>query len=187
LELAGWLGPAAAIGAAATFVYLGESARRTTPPTVAVAQIVDADAGSAETPIRGLLAMYRPKSGPAEIGVRQGGFFELDMTGTEGQTRKLMTTDVDAWHWENLSLPAGVRFAPFRTRVLTGQPIAAVARFGSNGVEGALTAGLFQDLDDAILTRPMAETLPSNCTRTGRSAPAARTCSPRKNTWPALC
>jgi hypothetical protein len=153
-ELAGWLGPAAALGAAATFVYLGESARSATPPTVAVAQIVDADAGSAETPIHGLLAMYRPNSGPAEIGAREGGFFELDMPGTEGQTRRLMTTDVGAWHWENLSLPAGVRFAPFRTRVSTGQPVTAVARFGSKGVEGTLTAGVFEDLDDAILNTP---------------------------------
>jgi hypothetical protein len=153
-ELAGWLGPAAALGAAAAFFFLGEAARRATPPTVAIAQIVEADAGTAETPVHGLLAMYRPNSGPAEIGVHQGGFFELDMAGTEGQTRRLMVTDVDAWHWDNLSLPAGVRFAPFRTRVSTGQPIAAVARFGSEGVEGTLTAGLFQDLGDAILDTP---------------------------------
>jgi hypothetical protein len=121
---------------------------------VAVAQIVEADSGTGEAPVHGLLAMYRPDSGPAELGVRQGGRFELDMKGFEGQTRRLMLTDVDSWHWDNLSLPAGVRFAPFRARISTGQPITAVARFGSDGLEGNLAAGLFQDLDDAILSTP---------------------------------
>ena len=42
----------------------------------------------------------------AEAGVRRGGFFNLDTAGTEGQSRRLILTDMDAWHWENLSLPA---------------------------------------------------------------------------------
>src|SRR5205823_3019323 len=41
-ELVGWLGPAAAVGAAAVFVAIGESSRRSVPPTVGVAAVVEA-------------------------------------------------------------------------------------------------------------------------------------------------
>jgi hypothetical protein len=153
-ELLGWLGPAAALAAAAIFVALGESSRRAAPPTVAVAQVVHAVPGQAEVAAHGLLAAYRPDSGRAEIGARRGGFFELDTGGIEGQIRRLIVTDLDAWHWENLDLPAGVRFAPFRTTVPTGEPLAASARFGPEGLEGRLTPGPFRDVADAVLNTP---------------------------------
>jgi hypothetical protein len=151
-EMFGWLAPVAALGAAAVFVGLGESARRSAPATMAVGQVVDADAGTPEAAARGLLAMYRPDNGRVEAGAQQPGLYELDMSGIQGQTRTLMLTDIDSWHWDNLSLPAGVRFAPFWTTIETGEPISAVGRFGPDGVEGRLTAGVFRDLGDAILT-----------------------------------
>ncbi|TMQ34712.1 MAG: hypothetical protein E6K70_06190 [Planctomycetota bacterium] len=76
------------------------------------------------------------------------------MAGLEGQTRRLVLTDLDSWHWENLALPAGVRLAPFRYTAPTGQPVTAVARFGPDGVEGKLTPGPFRDLGDALLYVP---------------------------------
>ncbi len=152
-ELLGWLGPAAALGAAGAFLAFGE-ASRTAPPTVAVAQVVTAVPGSGEAAIRGLLAVYRPGSGPAVAGTTQGGFFDLDMSGTEGKTRRLVLTDLGSWHWENLELTGGVRLAPFRYTAATGAPIAAVARFGPEGIEGKLTAGPFQNPADLLLSTP---------------------------------
>jgi hypothetical protein len=76
------------------------------------------------------------------------------MTGIEGQTRRLMVTDLDSWHWENLSMPAGVRFAPYEATGSTGQPLAAVAHFGPEGLEGKLSAGHFQEVGDALLSTP---------------------------------
>src|SRR5262249_19711073 len=78
----------------------------------------------------------------------------LDMSGTEGRIRRLVLTDVGAWHWDNLSLPAGERLAPFWYTVDTGEPIRAVARLGPNGIEGKLTRGPFTDLADAVLSAP---------------------------------
>jgi hypothetical protein len=153
-ELLGWLAPAAALGAAATFVVLGEASRRAVPPTVAVAQVVEAVPGLPEAPVHGELAVYRPDSGPAEAGAAEGGLFELDMKGAEGKARRLILTDTDAWHWEGLALPAGVRTGSFRWTAPTGEPIAAVAHFGPDGVEGKLTAGPFRDLADALLNPP---------------------------------
>src|SRR5205807_2010809 len=60
-------------------------------------------------------------------------------------------TDLGAWHWENLSLPAGVRYAPFRFSAATGKPVTATATFGPDGLEGKLEAGPFTGPGDALL------------------------------------
>jgi hypothetical protein len=150
-ELLGWLGPLGALAASGVFLFLGESSRRAVPPSVAVVQVVDAVSGEEEAAIHGALAVYRPDSGPAEMKAQRGGFFELNMEGLQGQIHRLILTDMDAWHWENVALPAGVRFAPFRTAVPSGEPLSAHARFGPEGLEGKLTSGRFQDLSDALL------------------------------------
>jgi hypothetical protein len=158
-ELIGWLASVAAVGATGTFIALGESSRRAVAPTVAVAQVVDAVNGSDEAAVHGLLSVYRPDSGPAVVGAEQGGLFEVDMTGLEGQTRRFVLTDLDSWHWENLELPAGVRSAPFRYTVPTSQPLAATARFGPEGLEGNIASGPFHDLADAIVKTPTGRNL----------------------------
>jgi hypothetical protein len=149
--LLGWLAPAVALGATGVFLLLGGASRRT-PPTVAVAEVVDAISGRAEVVVHGLLAAYRPESGAAEAGARQGGFFDLDLSGSEGQIRRRILTDLGAWHWEGLTLPAGVRSAPFRYTAATQEPLRVTARFGPDGVEGELSAGPFRELSDALLS-----------------------------------
>jgi hypothetical protein len=150
-ELLGWLGSAAALASAGTFLALGESSRRAASPTVAVGQVVDAASGTEDAAVDGLLAVYRPDSGPATMGANQGGLFELDVAGLEGRTRRFISTDMDAWHWDNLELPAGVRTAPLRYTVSGAEPITAIARFDSDGLVGKLAAGPFQNLGDALL------------------------------------
>jgi hypothetical protein len=108
--------------------------------------------------VRGQLAVYRPDSGPADIGAPQGGFFDLNMEGIEGRTRRLVLTDFDAWRWENLTLPAGVRLASFRDTIRTDKPVVATARFGPEGVEGRLN-GPFEELSDALVSTPGARNL----------------------------
>lgn len=158
-ELLGWLGPAAALGTTGVFFALAESSRRATPPTIAVAQLVDAVAGQDEAAAHGLLAVYQPSSGPATFGANQDGYFDLDMQGIEGQTRRMIGTDVLRWHWENINLPAGIRLAPFRAALTTPAPIRAVARFGPDGVEGRLAAAPFQDLSDALISTANGRTM----------------------------
>jgi hypothetical protein len=161
-ELLGWISPAAALAAAVAFFVLGEYSRRAASPTVAVAQVVDAVAGTEEVPVRGLLAAYRPDSGPAPVGAAAGGYFNLDMTGVEGQTRRLIQTDLNAWHWENLDLPAGVRTATFHSSAALREPLAAVAHFGPEGLEGKVHAGAFQELGDALVITPNVRRLPDD-------------------------
>jgi hypothetical protein len=158
-ELLGWVGPAAALGAAGAFLVLGELSRRAVPPTVAVAQVVDAVSGTPEAAVDGLMAVYRPDSGPAEVSASQGGLFELDMAGLEGQTRRLILTDLGAWHWENLALPAGVRAAPFHYTASMDAPISGRGHFGPAGLEGRVSAGPFQNLADGLLCSPLGRKL----------------------------
>ena len=148
--LFGALVPVVAGLAAVAFVALGERSRRAIPPTVGLAAMVDPVPGSDEAVVSGLYAVYRPASGPAAMGTRDGSLLGLDAEGLDGQTRVRVQTDIDAWHWDGLSLPAGTRTGSIRTTLKTGR-IAAVARFGPEGIEGKLTAGTFGGLSDAII------------------------------------
>jgi hypothetical protein len=135
-------------------VGLGERSRRAVAPTVGVAGVVDPVAGTGEANVAGLYALYHPSSGPVEIGTRNGSVLGLDAEGLEGQTRVRVQTDTDSWHWEGLSLPAGVRTGPFRTTVKSGR-VAAVARFGPDGLEGKFETGIFRAVGDAIIATPV--------------------------------
>jgi hypothetical protein len=152
-ELIGWLGPVAALGGTLALVMLGGSSRRAAPDAVAVAQIVEPALGKEEAAVHGLLAVYRSDSGAVELGTQQGGFFELDTTGTT-QAHRFVMTDMHAWHWDNLQLPTGVRFAPFRYPARLSAPLSATAHFGPRGVQGHISAGPFGELSDAVFSTP---------------------------------
>jgi hypothetical protein len=154
LEHLGWIGSALALGAAGVFVALGERSRGAVPPTVAVAQIVDAVPGQDEVQATGFLAVFQPSPETSVLGAEQGGEFDLDLAGLEGRVLRRVQTDLDRWHLENLELPAGVRTAPFRHTLQTREPVEATARFGPEGVEGRVAAGPFRQLEDALLSTP---------------------------------
>ncbi|MCI0642438.1 MAG: hypothetical protein L0Y72_31090 [Gemmataceae bacterium] len=161
-EWLGWLAPAGALAAALVLVFMADSSRRSAAPTVAVAQVVVPDPSASEATVHGLLALYRPESGAAHFGVDKGGFFELDMSGAEGQSRRLLLTDLDRWHLENLTLPAGLRMGPFQWSCPTSEPMRVVARFGPKGMEGKISAGPFKELSDAFLYSPYGRNLAIN-------------------------
>jgi hypothetical protein len=154
LELLGWIGPVAALSTGGTFMALGEASRQSVLPTVAVAQRVAVNPRSPELSITGLLGYYNPDGGPAHISTTRGGLLEMDMSGLEGQTRRLVATDIDAWHWENLSLPPGVRLGSFRSVARTEEPISCVTHFGPRGLEGRLLAGRLRGLTDVLIQTP---------------------------------
>jgi hypothetical protein len=154
LELLGWVGPVAALSTGGAFMALGEASRRSVSPTLAVAQRVAVNPRTSELSVTGLLGYYSPEGGPAHISTTRGGLLELDMSGLEGQTHRLVLTDIDAWHWENLTLPAGLRLGSFRSIARTDEPISCVARFGLRGLEGKFQAGRFRGLTDALMQSP---------------------------------
>jgi hypothetical protein len=154
LEMLSWVGPVAALSTGLAFMTIGEASRRAVSPTVAVVQRIAVNPRSPEASVAGLLGFYKPDGGAAEISTVSGGLLELDMSGLEGQTRRFVTTDIDHWHWENLTLPAGVRLGSYGAVAPTGDPISCVARFGPKGLEGKFSAGRLHGLGDVLIQAP---------------------------------
>ncbi|MBP3960460.1 hypothetical protein J8F10_34980 [Gemmata sp. G18] len=148
-ERIGLFGPALAAATAGVFVAIGIASRSSVPPTAAAVAVVEVTPENGEASWRGLFGVYNPASGDLQLGAERGGAVDLDSTGLGGQTRQRVQTDLDAWHWENLAFPAGVRVGPFRSASRTGA--ATTARFGPNGLEGKLTIGTFKNPADALI------------------------------------
>ena len=158
-ELLGWLAPAAAVGAAAAFVGLGEVARQGIPPTLGIAEVVDAVPESGDAAASGVFAVYRPGSGPVPLASELGGVLDLDQSGLDGQSRRRVVTDLEAWHWEGLNLPAGIRTGSFRSTIRAAR-LSAVARFGPDGLDGRLATGPFRGAADGLIVTPARAPLP---------------------------
>ena len=151
-ELIGLIGPAVAVVAASLFVIFGLASRQAVPSTAASAAVVEFSPESGEATTRGVFAIYRPESGIVHLGAENGGDVELDQSGLDGQSRTRIQTDLDAWHWENLAFPSGVRLGPFRSTIRARAT--ASGAFGMDGLAGRLSVGRFRDPADAvILTR----------------------------------
>ncbi len=149
-EMVGWIGPAVAILAASVFLFLGQSSRNAVPATVASADVIDAVPGNGEVAAGGLFAFYTPTSGPIRLATTIGGTLDLDMEGLDGQVRRRVQTDMDAWHWDSLEVPAGVRSGAYRTTARPGS-LTAVARFGASGIEGKLSVPGYKNPEDAVI------------------------------------
>ncbi|HUT95356.1 MAG TPA: hypothetical protein VMY37_38230 [Thermoguttaceae bacterium] len=168
LERMAWIGPLAAAIAALALAVTGSLARHSVPPTVAVAQLAEADPRSDELGMTGLLAIYNRQPSRAPLGVQRGGLFCPDMAGLGSTTRRMVWTDLDRWHWEHLPLPAGVRTAPFAYATKLARPIAARAAFGPDGLTGTLAAGPFESLADAVIATPSRANLSVELEASGR-------------------
>ena len=154
LERMVWIGPALAAIAAVFLVAIGARSRHEVPSTVAVAQIAHIESGIEELRITGVASIFNQNEYDQEIGSKGGGILLPDMTGLGGKTRRMTWTDLDTWHWENLSLPSGIRMATFRTKAKSDQPIEARGSFGPTGFTGTIHAGPFSELSDAIIAMP---------------------------------
>ncbi len=154
LERMAWVGPLTAALAGAALVTMGLGARNTVPPTVAVAQLAEVDPEVDDVHLTGLMAMYHQEASAGPLGARRGGIFSPDMTGLGGRTRRMVRTDLDAWHWEHLELPAGVRTAPFAFAARMDRRVEARAAFGPQGLRGTVSSGPFQQPADAVIALP---------------------------------
>ena len=151
LEYLGWIGPTLAVVATVALVSVGRASKTAVPDTVAAAQLVEVTPGLDDVRVSGMMAIYNQGKSTARLGVRSGGVFYLDMAGMGGAMRRMLWTDMDRWHWEHLTLPSGVRTAPFTYATEMDQPVAARATFGPEGITGRLSAGEFGDVRDAVI------------------------------------
>ncbi|MES2792435.1 MAG: hypothetical protein V4719_22650 [Planctomycetota bacterium] len=164
----GWLGPLLAVGSATTLVLLGFWSRSAVPATVAIAQLAEISHDADDLQLTGLMALYQQAETSTPLGAVNGGVFEPDVSGQDGKTRRMVYTDLGAWHWENLTLPAGLRTAPFRFSSKLTQPISARATFGPEGLVGTVEPGPFKDLADSLVVLPGQPILSAQLASEGR-------------------
>ncbi len=153
LEQLVWLGPVLALAATVVLLQLGRQHKQGVQPTVAMAQIVEATAGTSELAVSGLLAIYNPDSSTAQLGSTNGGTFIPDLDDQQ-QTRRMVWTGLNTWHWENVTLPQGIRTAEFQASVSTSQSVEFRASFGPDGVLGQLTGKAASEIKDPLLALP---------------------------------
>ena len=154
LERMLWIGPALATIAAVTLVAIGTRSKHEVPPTVALAQIAHIESGIEEVRVTGVASIFNRDQYKGKIGAEQGGVFLPDMAGQGGKTRRMVWTDLNAWHWENLTLPSGIHLATFQTGVRSDRAVRACGSFGPTGFSGSVHAGPFGALSDAIIAMP---------------------------------
>ena len=157
-----WIGPALAAITAVFLVAIGTRSKHEVPSTVAMAQIAHIESGIEELRITGVASIFNQNEYDREIGSTRGGVLVPDMTGLGGKTRRMTWTDLDAWHWENLTLPSGIRVATFQTKAKSDRTIEARGSFGPAGFTGTIHAGPFTEVSDAIIAMPSHRNLAVN-------------------------
>ena len=169
LERLAWIGPALAAAAAAGLAAAGHATRTSVPDMVAVAQRVDVDPAVNEVRVRGLMGIYHQQPADLPLGAQRGGIVGLDMEGLGGTTRRMVWTDLDRWHWENLAVPAGMRTATLSwASGLRDGPIRVRATLGPGGLTATLEAGPLEDVRDLVLTSGLGRNLALRMERDGR-------------------
>lgn len=153
LEHLGWLGPGLAFLAAAGLAGWGYTSRHKVPPTAALFQVAEVDYGGEEIDVQGLLALYQPEPSNALPYIQGGGLYWPDPSGLGGTIRRMCWTDLDTWHWEELRVPAGVRYAHLRQTLRPAEAVRARGGFGPEGFIGTLEGPLASP-SDAILLGP---------------------------------
>ena len=153
LEHLGWIGSLMAIAVSVLLLSIGRAHRHGIPGTVASVQLVQAIKGTDDTRIQGLVAVYQPEGTRSEIKVNGGGRMMPDMTGLENVTRRMVSTDLGEWYWENLAQPAGLRAAEFNRAETVADRIEAHATFNENGLVGTYSGRLAAGTDALIATR----------------------------------
>ena len=153
LEALVWLGPALAVTATLVLLVLGGYHKQRVEPTVAMAQVVEATSGTRELAVSGLLAIYNPDSSDAQLGTEGGGTFIPDLADQQ-QTRRMVWTGLDQWHWENVTLPQGIRTAEFRASVATPAGLDFRASFDADGLVGKLDGKSPADINLPLIALP---------------------------------
>jgi len=68
-----------------------------------------------------------------------------------GKDGEFVWTSINQWEWEKLSLPNGVRYAPFRGQVVPTDPVTATVTFNDKGISGALRSGPLKVDNDLLV------------------------------------
>jgi hypothetical protein len=153
LEHLAWIAPGLALAAAVPLAALGLQSQRAVPTTVGQAQFIEVSDGADQMTANGLLAFYDPGFVREAIGAVQGGVFEPEDATAAGTTRRMVWTDLDRWHWENLRPTTGLWTAAFRWSGDLPQRLAVQGTFSREGFVAHWTDSSLA-LTDAVIAIP---------------------------------
>ena len=170
LEHVSWIGSILAVLVSLGLLMIGRISRHAIPATIASVQFLQGIRGTDEIRSQGALSIYQPEGSSFPIQATKGGRIVPDMTGYEGTTRRMVTTDLGRYHWEGLPQPAGLRSASFTQSESVEDRLEAHATFDSRGITGKYSGQRKVGTDAIIATRSgrMGVTLKSDGTFTGR-------------------
>ena len=112
------IGPGSGLVVALVLITEGNRSRRAIPPTVAEAQWVEVAPGGSDAYVTGLLGFYNQEESSAELGAEPDGIFFPDVQGQAGIMHRLVWSDLNRWHWKNMTLSAGLHLAKFSRQCL---------------------------------------------------------------------
>ena len=153
LESLGWIGSLMAVAVSLGLVSVGRAYRHGIPTTVATIQLSQAISGTDEVQSQGLVAVYHPESSQSQIRVSGGGRIMPEMSGLGNSPRRMVTTDLGKWHWENLPQSPGLRTTPFTSAEIVPDRLEARATLDANGIVGKLSGRLPPGTDALVATR----------------------------------
>ena len=152
-EQLSWIGSILAVLVSAVLIQSGRANRNAIPPTLASIQLTQAVAGTDDVRSTGLITVYQPDGSTYPIGATRGGLLVPDMTGLEGSSKRLVMTDVDQYHWENVPQPAGLRSTPFKQFDSLTSRLQARMTFNATGVSGQYEGELPPGTDPIVVTQ----------------------------------
>ncbi len=153
LEHFGWCGSLLAVLFGLLFLGIGLSNRHGTSETIASIQFAQRIVGTDDVMAHGVLGVYRPEGSESEIHTSHGGELWPDMTGVDGTTRRMVTTDLGTFHWAGLSQPAGLGMYPVATSGAFPGRMEARCTLTAQGVFGQFIGQSAQSSDAVLATR----------------------------------
>ena len=153
LEHFGWIGSLTAVAFGIVLTVIGFVNRYGVPETVASLQFAQAISGTDDLRSEGMIGVFRRDAAAVPVGTTHGGRIWPDMTGLEGSTRRMITTDLGTWHWEGLPQPSGLRIFPNESSRSVPNRVAVEATLNGDGIIGRLTGKLEGTTDTIIATR----------------------------------
>lgn len=153
LEHFGWYGSLLATLASLMFLVIGQSNRQGVPPTESSVQLAQVISGTDDVRSRGAIAVYRTEPSEQAIETRRGGVIAIDMKGMEGTTRRMITADLDTFHWEGLPQPSGLHLFSESTSEANSRRYEARCSFNEQGLSGRFTGNPGTGSDAMLATQ----------------------------------
>ena len=173
LEHLGWIAAVLAVAATVALFVIGRSNQGAVPLTVAQGQFIQIAPDQQHAVATGLITIYNPGTGAgsagddsadsgsggnnARLAATAGGLMlPADLSQLGSRFVRMVWTDLDRWHWQNVTMPSGAnRKASFEQVTPLDKPVHVTISFDETGVVGSFQTGTLGDLLDPIIVTPV--------------------------------